>query len=122
MPVTTLPMTIPANQALSGPLQIGLLKVVRLAAPSDWTPAALTFQISLDDAGTTWLDLHRAAESNTGLWTAFETGISKVIPNSILLLPADVDVNVPWLKLRSGTRSQPFNQSADRTFTIVFGD
>ena len=122
MAIVIQPMTISAGQSLSAPFQVGMLKVVRLGMPSDWTPAALTFQISLDDAGTTWLDLHRGAESNTGLWTAFETGISKVVPNSVLLLPPGAGVNVPWLKLRSGTSSKPINQSADRTFMVVFGD
>jgi hypothetical protein len=29
--------------------------------------------------------------------------------------------NLGWFKIRSGTRSQPVNQAANRTFAIVFG-
>jgi hypothetical protein len=32
----------------------------------------------------------------------------------MLLLPPDVGLNVPFLKLRIGTRLQPINQEADR--------
>ena len=53
---------------------------------------------------------------------AYETGIQTIFPNTTVLLPATAGLNVPWLKLRSGTRSRPINQAADRTFTMVFGD
>ena len=76
--------------------------------PAAWDPAALTFQISSD--GVDYLDLYHVAETTTGLWQPYETGIMSVIPNSILLLPSDAGLNVSWLKLRSGTRSQPINQ------------
>jgi hypothetical protein len=56
------------------------------------------------------------------MWQPFETGLFSVIPNSIVLLPQDAGLNVPWLKLRSGTRSKPINQSAERVFSMVFGD
>jgi hypothetical protein len=120
MATATLPLTIPANQALSDSLSVGVLKAVRIGMPSDWDSAPLTFLISLD--GATWLDLYYAAETTTGMWQPFETGLFSVIPNSIVLLPQDAGLNVPWLKLRSGTRSKPINQSAERVFSMVFGD
>jgi hypothetical protein len=55
-------------------------------------------------------------------WTTYEATISPVVANSMLLLPTDAGINVPFLKIRSGTRSQPISQAADRTFSIMFGD
>jgi hypothetical protein len=34
--------------------------------------------------------------------------------------PPGVGSNIAWLKIRSGTRSQPVNQTSDRTFSIMF--
>lgn len=116
----TLSMTIAAGQSLSDPLQVGLLTAVRIGMPPAWDPAApLTFAISPD--GVAYLDLCHVVETSTGMWQPFDTGISMVIPNTVVLLPPGVGLNLPWLKLRSGTRSKPINQSADRTFALMFG-
>ncbi len=128
MAMTTLLLDLPAGSALSNPLQIPPnLKIARIGMPSGWTTAPLTFQISApadtqvvpDDAD--WLDLHHAQQSVTGEWVPYVAIIPQVIPNTSLLLPPDAGANIGWLKIRSGTRSQPVNQEADRTFAIVFG-
>jgi hypothetical protein len=120
MALTALPLTISAGQSMSAPLEVGVnLGAVRIGMPSAWTGAAITFQISLD--GVTYLDLHHAAQTHEGLWVSYETGIASVIPGSILLLPPGAGDHIGWLKLRSGTRSRPVAQEADRVFQIVFG-
>jgi hypothetical protein len=50
---------------------------------------------------------------------SYEVGIKTVIPNSLLLLPVDAGANINWLRFRSGTRSVPVEQSADRVFKLV---
>jgi hypothetical protein len=120
MALTAMPLTISAGQALSNPLEVGVnLGAVRIAMPSGWTGAAITFQISLD--GVTYLDLHHAAQTHEGMWTSYEAGLASVIPNSIVLLPPGAGDHIGWLKLRSGTRPRPVAQEADRMFQIVFG-
>jgi hypothetical protein len=37
-----------------------------------------------------------------------------------LYLPPDTGFSVGWLKVRSGTSTQPVNQAATRKFTFVF--
>ena len=80
----------------------------------------LSFQISYD--GAAYLDLFHVAQTAAGPWTSYEATISPVVANSMLLLPAGAGLNVPFLKIRSGTRLRPISQGADRSFTIVFGD
>jgi hypothetical protein len=88
--------------------------------PADWNPAVpITFQISSDD--TDYRDLYHVAQTPEGGWVPYEVAIMSVVPNSILFLPPDAGFNLGWLKIRSGTRSQPVNQAANRTFAIVFG-
>jgi hypothetical protein len=33
-----------------------------------------------------WLDLHRAAPTDEGLWVSYEVGVKTVVPNSLLLM------------------------------------
>jgi hypothetical protein len=65
------------------------------------------------------LDVHHADETAEGLWSPYGVGLRTVTPNSILLLPPAVGENVSWVKLRSGTRTSPIKQSADRTFRLM---
>ena len=116
--VLTLQLQIPSGQALSNPLEISVnLGAVRIVMPDAWTSASLSFQIS-GDGGVTYQDLFHAVQTAQGSWTTYEVTLSPIVPNTSLLLPS-VGANVGWLKLRSGTRSQPVNQAADRTFTLV---
>ena len=118
MAITTLPMTIAAGSSISPPLQLPPnIGVVRLGAPDAWDAAPLTFVISSD--GVAFLDLHHAAETPEGMWAPYPTGLLSVVPNNIVLLPPAAGFNVGWLQLRSGTRSRPINQTADRTFALV---
>ena len=115
------PLTISAGTSLSALLDIPAnSRIVRVGTPSGWDTAPLTFLVSLD--GSTWLDVYRAAQTSEGMWQPYATGLQSVTPNSIVLLPSDAGLNLGQLKLRSGTRSQPINQAADRTFAIMFGD
>ena len=63
MALTVLPLTIPAGQALSTPLEIPAnLHVVRIGMPDDWSAAApITFQISPNN--DTWRDLYHVAQN-----------------------------------------------------------
>ena len=114
----TLQLTIPSGQSISNAMEIpSNLGAVRLGMAPAWTSAALSFQISND--GVTFLDLYHAVQTAQGSWTTFEVTLSPVVPGTSLLLPTAGATNVGWLKLRSGTRLQPINQEADRTFTLV---
>ena len=114
-----LSLTIPSGQALSAPIEIPpIQKIIRLGMPSVWSPACpITFSVSPD--GVDWRDLFHVDRTTSGFYSPYETGILSVIPNSILSMPPGMGVGIGWLKVRSGTRSQPVNQDADRTFAIV---
>ena len=50
----------------------------------------------------------------------YETGVQSVVPNSILSLRTEAGSGIGWIKFRSGTKSQPINQTSDRQFLILF--
>ena len=122
MALTVLTLTIPAGQALSTPLEIPVnLKIVRIGMPDAWSAAApITFQMSPNN--DTYRDLYHAQQNVAGPWFPYEVTVAQVTPNSMLLLPIDnMGANIGWLKIRSGTKSQPVNQAADRTFVLGVG-
>ena len=120
MAISTLFLTIPAGQALSNPLAIPAnLGAVRIGMPDAWDAAPLSFQVSYD--GVTYLDLFHLVQTSEGGWFPYEANVALVPPGGILLLPPGVGVNVSGLKLRSGTRTMPIVQGADRQFAIIFG-
>ena len=119
MAMIALPLTIANGQSLSNALQISHgLRIVRIGMPADWDAAPLTFQISSDN--NTWWDLYHVVQSVEGPWVSYEVSVPSVVPNSIVLLPPDMGASLGWLKIRSGTKSQPVNQTADRTFALMF--
>jgi hypothetical protein len=104
---STVTATIPAGQSISSSIDLSEGTAVFFHAPAEWTPAVLTFQVSHDNI--TFGDL---VDIN-----AHETVIN-IMSGTVLrvdLLPS----NVGWLKFRSGSRSSPVIQEADRTFTIT---
>jgi hypothetical protein len=118
MALAVLTLTIPQAQSLSNALEIPVnLRVVRIGMPSDWSAAApITFQISPDN--NDYRDLYHAQQNVAGPWFPYEVS-TQVIPNSMLLLPLDnMGAHIGWLKIRSGLRSNPINQTADRTFLV----
>jgi hypothetical protein len=120
MAITILPLTILSGQSISAPLSISTgLKIARIAMPPEWDSAPLTFLISLDE-GNGWLDLYHAAEGTSGMYAPYETGVQSVVANSILSMPSDMGASIGWLKIRSGTKSKPVVQTADRVFAIMF--
>ena len=117
MALATLLLTIPAGESLSNPLEIPVNRhIVRIGMPSDWSAAApITFQIS--PANNNYQDLYHAQQNVEGPWFPYEVS-TQVIPNTMLLLPGDMGAHTGWIKIRSGTRSKPVNQAADRTFVL----
>ena len=120
MAQTTLFVTIPAGQALSPPLPISpILRIVRIVAPGAWDAAPISFQISSNDID--YRDLFHVAQTPQGGWMTAEVVVPSAAPNSTLHLPPNAGFGLGGLKIRSGTRSQPVNQTADRKFAIVCG-
>jgi hypothetical protein len=126
MSTAILSVTIPAGQALSGGLECGVGHIVRIGAPSDWTAAPLSFQMAMlpvydaPPADAEYLDVFHVVQATSGTWTSYEVSLS-VTAGSALLMPSSFGFSLGWIRLRSGTRSQPIKQSADRTFALMFG-
>ena len=101
--------TIAAGEALSDGIDCSAGRVVRLTMPAGWDRAQLTFQISSD--GVFYNDL-------VGL-DGYEIAFTNVVPGSAVVVPEETGRAIGWLKLRSGTRTDPEAQSATRVFAVA---
>ena len=114
---TTVIVRIPAGEALSQPLDLSnkqqLTPPLVLVMPAEWTPAIMTFMVSID-GGVSYYDLHdpKAAEV-----------MFNVQPNAAYWINRDsVFVPFGWLRFRSGQSARPIVQTAERAFSVVFAD
>jgi hypothetical protein len=101
--------TISKGESLSDGLDCSAGDLLRLTMPIAWTPAPLTFQISTD--GGTYNDVFNLE--------GFEVTVPVVVPRSAVIVPLDVGKAIAWIKFRSGTRSKPVPQEAERVFAVA---
>ena len=96
-------VTIPAGEAVSTPLDLTSAAVTMVIAPAEWTPANITFLVSID--GVNFFDLADAASG---------VQISRALqPSTALKIDQSYTRYVNHLKVRSGP------QAADRVLTLV---
>jgi hypothetical protein len=99
---------IAAGESLSDAIDCSRGELVRITMPAAWTPARLTFLLSSDGAFYNNLLDHRGAE------------FSMVVkPGTAVLVPANAARAVAWLKLCSGSRTNPIPQAAQREFAVA---
>lgn len=94
--------TIPHNESLSDGADISGGTIVRLTVPMEFTPANLTFQSSSN--GDLYNDLYDASGQEV-------TMVAK--PDTTIIIEAPWAASLGWIKIRSGTRSNPVEQTRD---------
>jgi len=100
---------IRAGEFLSEGLDCTAGDLLRITMPLEWDDAPLTFQISsTDEKYNDVFDLN-----------GFEIMVPEVVPNSGVIVPVHVSRAIGWVKFRSGTRSDPIPQSAERLFRVA---
>ena len=96
-------VTIAAGKAVSTPLDLTSAAVTMVIAPAEWTPANITFLVSID--GVNFFDLADAASG---------VEISRALrPSTALKIDQSYTRYVNHLKVRSGP------QAADHVLTLV---
>lgn len=106
--ITTTTATIAINASISNDIDLGLMRLGRIAMPANWTAASLTFQVSHD--GVTWnnlCDMYGVEYTVTA-----SAGNSNIMPLSDML-------SVRHLRIRSGTSALPVAQAAARSIILV---
>jgi hypothetical protein len=101
--------TIRKGESLSDALDCSLGQLMRVTMPLEWTDAPVTFQISTD--GVSFNDVFG--------FDGYEVTLPVVVPRTAVIVPNDVGQAINFIKFRSGTRSDPINQDADRTFAVA---
>ena len=99
--------TIALGASLSNVRAVNTGAVFRLITPDDWTPASVTFQLSMD--GTNFYDVF----DTDGNELVLPIRPKSIIPFGNYLLA------IHSLKIRSGTQRAPVVQAAARVFSIV---
>jgi len=102
--------TIAAGQSLSFGLDCTSGRLVRITMPAAWAGANLSFQISTD--GTFYNDLFSI--DGTEIIIPVVAGTAVVVAQLGAALEA-----IQFLKLRSGSRSYPVVQPAQRDFAVA---
>lgn len=110
MSVYNTTVTIPSGQSLSTPLEINDNLLMALSAPSQWTTANITFQVSYDDSD--YRDLYNDAGEE--VVATIVAGKFQFITEPIVFSPFN------YVKLRSGTSASPVNQAASRQVITLF--
>ena len=102
-------VTIAAGKAVSTPLDLTSAAVTMVIAPAEWTPANITFLVSID--GVNFFDF---ADAASGL------EISRAIqPSTAVKVDQSYTRYANHLKVRSGPRDHPIAQEADRVLTLA---
>lgn len=109
MPLIVINGKILAGQSLSDGLDCTAGPLIRITMPPEWTPANMTFQLSSDGNG--YNDLVDIMGKEI---------IIPVVPGTAVLLPSGLlGSSTQFIKVRSGPRSNPVPQEADRDFAVA---
>jgi len=100
---------IRAGESLSEGLDCTSGDLLRITMPLDWDDAPLSFQISSTNANY----------NDMFFLDGFEVIVPVVVPNSGIVVPTHISRAIGWIKFRSGTRTDPVPQSAERLFRIA---
>jgi hypothetical protein len=101
-------VVIAAGESLSSSIDLTDSVAVMVITPLDWSPANITFQVSMD---------------NITFYDFFETNGDELLraikPGAALLVDPLVTKYVNYLKIRSGPRNNPVPQQNDRIIQFV---
>jgi hypothetical protein len=82
--------------------------------PDAWSGgASLSFQLSVDGVN---FDLFHT-DPNT--FATFEVEVPRPVPGAVITMPPNLGRAVSFVRVRSGTRSLPVTQTADRSFQFI---
>lgn len=109
MPLTVIDgPIIRAGESLSEPVDLTGGNLLRITMPKTWGDAEISFQISTD--GELYNDLIN--------WNGQEVRLP-VTTGAAVLLPADLMRGIGFLKIRSGSTSNPREQDEQRNFALT---
>lgn len=110
---------IPANEALSGELDLQDANFIALEMPTTWAGTSITFQAKVERGGTeadnleTWRNVHSEGGGEV-TWTVAANRI--VVPDGI---DADILKGLRFIRVRSGTSGTPVNQNPSKQIRLI---
>ena len=99
---------IRAGESLSEGVDVSGGTLLRITMPKEWEDAEITFQISTD--GDAYNDLHSYQGGEISV---------PVTAGAAILLPPDLMRGIGFIKIRSGSSSNPEPQPEQRNFALT---
>jgi hypothetical protein len=112
--LTPITVTITATGSLSTVANLGIKTLVGIQLPSNWTTAALSFQVS-SDGGTTFQELFDGV-AGTAVSVAATAGVASQF---IAMSNDGIWSGVNCLKVRSGSSGTPVAQTNTVAVTLL---
>jgi hypothetical protein len=108
---STATATISNGTSVSGSIDLSTTALLGFIAPSAWTTASLSLEVSVDN--TNWAAaIYDSTNSSTGYWASVVAGSAYAV-DTVSMLP------FRYVRLRSGTSAAPVVQGADRAFVVI---
>jgi hypothetical protein len=107
-PTVNVSVTIPAGQTVSNSADLSAGNMVMLLTPDDWTPANISFLVSEDN-----VKFRNLYDSN-----GMEI-VKTMAPGRAINVDSSLTSGSMWIKLCSGSSTNPILQEEDRVFVII---
>lgn len=103
--------TIANGASVSGSVDLLSTALLGFIAPSGWTAAALSIEVSVD--GSNWsAAIYDGSNSAVGSWSAVVAGAAYAV-DAVSMLP------FRYVRFRSGSGASPVNQGEQRDFIVI---
>jgi hypothetical protein len=113
--LSTVGVTIAAGESLSTVADcIAANRIARLIMPTAWTPAPLSFLLSVD--GTTF---HNLFHVDPVTFASYEVIVPAPVGGGVVTFPPVLGTDIHFVSIRTGSAAAPVLQENDVTFTLV---
>jgi len=112
--INTLPAYIGYGSSLSTAIDTGDDLVVGLIMPDVWTAARVSVQVSTDGAL-----FHDLFDFDLGDRTSASEVVFNITPGVMVAIDPNTLLMARYIKLRSGTRDEPVNQTETVSFIVI---
>lgn len=114
---------IPANQALSGEIDLGSFNLVALEMPEGWGGSTITFQSKAIPNSATSQSSGAVSEDWDDVYDDTGTEVSiTVASNRVVVIGTVTKAAIGacrYIRIRSGTSAAPFNQNPTREIRLI---
>lgn len=106
---------IPANQSLTGEIDLGSNKLMAIEFPTTWAGTSITFQSKVE-RNENGLETWRNVYDDAGSEVTATVGSNRIVGLDALALELS---SLRYIRIRSGTSSSPVNQNPTKLLRLI---